>query len=290
MAGLLVWIAAVALPVVALPAVACADEGARAVLVVDTGDSVTRYCVALPDDEVTGLELIVLAGEQHGLTYRFGYGGAAVCMLADVGTTGDDCFERYPDFWGYWRGSSGGWTWSSTGAGNTSVRDGDVEGWSWGSGSDGSSHPRPPATRFASVCPVVASQKDERRRSRPRSGSEETSAQGSDPAPPSSARPVAAPTTAPAGDVAVPSTKGGEKRPAGKARGGSPDRDRRPSPDRMSQHDPPTIASEPAATAREGGDPDPGGMPPASGVAALGTAALLGGAGFVLTRRRRGRA
>jgi hypothetical protein len=138
------------------PTVACADEGDRAVLVVDTGESELSYCVALPDDSVSGLDLIELAGEQHGLQYRFGYGGQAVCELAGVGADGDDCFGEYPDFWGYWRGNgSGGWTWSSTGAGSTEVEDGDVEGWSWGRGQDGSTHPSPPPTTFADVCPPL---------------------------------------------------------------------------------------------------------------------------------------
>jgi hypothetical protein len=109
--------------------------------------------VALPDPSVSGIELIELAGQQHGLDYGFGYGGNAVCRLDGVGSEGGDCFSEHPDFWGYWRGDgSGGWTWSSSGAGSTTVEDGDVEGWSWGSGQDGDTHPRPPATSFSSVC------------------------------------------------------------------------------------------------------------------------------------------
>src|SRR5919199_2521976 len=110
---------------------ACAGEGPRAALVVSTGaEDALRMCVALPDPSVTGIELIELAGEQHGLAYSLGFGGEAVCMLAGVGPTGGDCFAEKPDFWGYWRGTgSGGWTWSSIGAGSTTVTDGDVEGW-----------------------------------------------------------------------------------------------------------------------------------------------------------------
>ena len=137
---------------------ACAGTERHAVLVVDAEDSggQYRYCVELPsDDDVSGIDLIVLAHDQYGLTYRFGYGGNAVCMLADVGTDGDDCFADYPEFWGYWHGDdSGGWTWANEGAAATTVEDGDVEGWSWGTGSDGSSHPQPPETTFDSVCEV----------------------------------------------------------------------------------------------------------------------------------------
>lgn len=140
------------LPAVAGPAApACAAEGLHAALVVDTGPDLYRLCVALPAQEVSGLRLIQLAGEQYGLDYRFD--GGAVCRLAGVGPEGGDCFGKYPEFWGYWRGDgSGGWTWSGSGAASTEVSDGDVEGWSWGKGSDGSSHPRPPETTFQGVC------------------------------------------------------------------------------------------------------------------------------------------
>ena len=151
-------------PVVGPAPVACAAEGPHAALVIDTGEEGGRYslCVALPREEVTGLELIELAGDQFDLSYRFGYGGNAVCELAGVGSESDDCFDRYPDFWGYWRGDgSGGWTWSSGGAGSSRVRDGDVEGWSWGSGADGRSHPPPPTTTFVSVCGYEPTAPDE---------------------------------------------------------------------------------------------------------------------------------
>lgn len=128
---------------------------------VDTGADTFTFCVALTDDSVSGLELIQLANDQHGLQYRFGDGGQAVCMLANVGAEGDDCFGEYPDFWGFWRGDgNGGWTWSGVGAGSTLVRDGDVQGWSWGSGQDGSTHPRPPDARYEEVCVPAAPASD----------------------------------------------------------------------------------------------------------------------------------
>ena len=108
---------------------ACAAAGAHAALVVDTGAAELRMCVALPESQVSGLEVIALAHEQHGLAYSLGFGGNAVCSLAGVGSTSDDCFEEYPDFWGYWRGlEGGGWSWSGVGPASTVVGDGDVEG------------------------------------------------------------------------------------------------------------------------------------------------------------------
>lgn len=143
------------LPVVAMSPAACAAPGPSAALVVDTegGGDAYRYCVSLPDPSVTGIELIELAHDQHGLDYRLGYGGNVVCMLAGVGYESDECLTEGDEFWGYWRGNgSGGWAWSSSGAHSTTVEDGDVEGWAWGTGNDGSSHPAPPPTTFASVC------------------------------------------------------------------------------------------------------------------------------------------
>lgn len=148
---------------------ACAGEGADATLVVDTGGSEYRYCVALDEPSVSGLHLIELANQQHGLSYSFGYGGQAVCMLAGVGSEEEECLEGGQPFWGYWRGDgSGGWTWSGSGGGGTAVEDGDVEGWAWGTGNDGSTHPQPPRTTHEQVCgpePAASDRADGERRS-----------------------------------------------------------------------------------------------------------------------------
>ena len=137
------------------PTIACAaDTGPRAVLVVDTGGSAQRFCVALDATTVTGIRLVELASAQHGLPYSLGFGKQAVCQLDGVGVTGSDCFADYPDFWGYWHGNgAGGWTWASGGAATYRVGDGDVEGWVWGSGDTASTHPAPPPTEADEVCP-----------------------------------------------------------------------------------------------------------------------------------------
>ena len=273
-----------------VPDVACAGTGARAALVVDTGETVHSYCVALSDDEVSGAELIVLAARQHGLSYRFGYGGGAVCMLAGVGTDGDDCFEKYPDFWGYWRGDgSGGWTWSSTGASSTRVSNGDVEGWSWGSGGDGSSHPAPPRTGFSSVCPRAAAE----------------------PAPPPAPKERPQPgrasrsdTDAPERDVPAPPAHDAgsdEGQVTSEARTVRDTRPRLTRPERARREDRRNVTareSRPAAptepderpvsvTGPPSGSQDEG--PPPAGVAAVFAAGVLGGAGTWLARRRRPR-
>ena len=136
--------------------VACAAEAAgapHAALVVGTGGQTLNYCVTLDAPTVTGLRLIQLASAQHGLQYRLGFGGQAVCQLAGIGPTGGDCFADYPDFWGYWHGNGGGgWTWAGSGAASASIGDGDVEGWTWGSGDSGATHPAPPALSIDDVC------------------------------------------------------------------------------------------------------------------------------------------
>ena len=101
----------------------------------------------------SGLHLIELAHQQHGLAYAFGNGGLAICQLAGVGPGGSDCFAEYPNFWGYWHGSgSGAWTWASTGAGSARIGDGDLDAWVWGSGDTAATHPARPRLGLDDVC------------------------------------------------------------------------------------------------------------------------------------------
>ena len=68
------------------------------------------YCVALDAQSVTGIHLIELAGQQYGLSYILGFGGAAVCSLAGVGDSEANCFDSFPMWWGYFHGScASGW-------------------------------------------------------------------------------------------------------------------------------------------------------------------------------------
>jgi hypothetical protein len=272
-AGLL-WPAAGPAPV------ACA-AGDRAALVVDTGAEVQRFCVQLPDESVTGIELIELASDQYGLSYKLGFGGGAMCMLAGVGPTGDDCFEEYPNFWGYWRGAAGGWAWSSTGAADTEVTDGDVEGWTWGAGQDPETHPAPPPTAFSSVCPGGAGGGGEE------AGGDEAGEGRDEPAADGSTTPAAAPAPAPTpspGPVAVgPKDRDShettaEKKGAVSARVGPPTGPAGP------------IAAQdglpPAADLRAGPVSDDRG-PPAAGLVGITAALVMGVAGSVLVRRRK---
>lgn len=252
---------------------ACAAPGEpRAALVVDTGEQVLRYCVVLPDDEVSGIDVIVAAGEQHGLSYHLGFGGKAVCMLAGVGPTGDDCFEDYPYFWGYWRGESGGWSWSSTGAASTTVGDGDVEGWSWGIGDTGAVHPQPPPTAFADVCPQLSEPSPAAPAGGGRGGAKGGGG-GKDPAP----------ASAPAPSPAPGASSEAEKRRSGTRP--APRRNRAaPGPSPLPRATSLQAAGEPRAAAP--GRPAAGDGPPPAGLAALALTLVLAAGGAYTARRR----
>ncbi|MFN2587983.1 MAG: hypothetical protein ABR613_07695 [Actinomycetota bacterium] len=254
---------------------ACAGEEARAALVIDTGSAVTTYCVALPDESVTGIDLVELAGDQHGLDYSLGFGGEAVCRLEGVGPEGGDCFGDYPEFWGYWHGNgSGGWTWAGTGAGSASIEDGDVDGWSWGTGDDGSTHQQPPPTQSADVCPVAdqsapGGPRRDRTRARPHAdGAAAVDAGG---------QPVVAPETL--AESADP--PGRKRRPATRSRE-KPREPLAPDPpaaDAAPTRSPAPLAAQPAAD--EGG-------PPVTGLVGLAAATALAAAVWAGSRRRRG--
>ena len=244
---------------------ACAGEGGSAALVIDTGERLVRLCVALPERAVSGIDLIELAADQHGLAYSLGYGGGAVCSLAGVGPTGSDCFADYPRFWGYWRGDGeGGWTWSDLGAGSTAVEAGDVEGWSWGEGNDGATHPQPPAVRFEQVCAAEPS---------PRSVRTSPSA-----APEASTTPR--PSPASRSPTATPAERSPSPSPAGGADRGS---------ERSASPVTPTV-SETVPTPRGPADGPAGATGNGAGAGAVvagGLAAGLGLAAALVRRRRR---
>jgi hypothetical protein len=275
----LVAAAATVAPVVAAPTPACAQSAPRAVLVVDTGSQVVRYCVALDDESVSGTDLIVLASRQYGLSYRFGYGGGAVCMLAGVGTSGDDCFEEYPDFWGYWRGDgSGGWTWSSTGAASTTVSNGDVEGWSWGSGNDGSTHPAPPPTGFDAVCPEPRKPRPDRddAKDKKKPAESDTSAPSPSTSPAASAEEEEESdgrSTKP--DGTRPASRRHVRRDSGRVAARTGD---------VTTYTQPAPASSPRPIAAT---PSSGSGPPPAGLAGVAAAVLLVAAGIAVRRRSR---
>jgi hypothetical protein len=258
-------------PVLSAPGIACAaaaSGGPHAALVVDTGQRATSYCVALDQASVSGTRLIELASEQYGFTYRLGFGGRAVCMLAGVGATGDDCFGGYPNFWGYFHGAgASGWTWASGSAADHTVGDGDREAWSWGASDSATTHAAPPPTTIDDACGVPLSP---------------------DPSPsPSLSPPATPPSSSPTGGGA--SSNGGGSNAGGEGGGQTSEQSKTPG---SSASPSPTAAAptsaSPGVVRAAAALPQPSSGPPLAGLAALGAVVLLGAGGFATLRRRRG--
>ena len=269
-------------PVLAAPGIACAaaaSGGPHAALVVDTGQRATAYCVALDGASVSGTHLIELASEQYGLTYRLGFGGRAVCMLAGVGATGDDCFGSYPNFWGYFHGAgASGWAWASGSAADHPVGDGDREAWSWGAGDSATTHGVPPSTTIDDACGVAPSPEP--------SPSPSPSPSATPPSPSPSGGGGSSNGGGSQGDGSNP---GGGSNAGGRGTGQTSEHTKTPEP---SASPSPTAAAptsaSPAVVRAAAASPPPSSGPPLAGLAALGAIVLLGAGGFVTMRRRRG--
>jgi hypothetical protein len=271
-----------ALTPVAAAGVACAASSAA--LVVNTGSNNYTYCVELGGATVDGIELIQRAGSQHGLQYKLGFGGNAVCMLANVGASGNDCFGEHPYFWGYWRGNgSGGWNWSGTGAGNVTVQAGDVNGWAWGTGDSGSSHPSPPATTYESVCANAPGPEPKPKPDKPNHGASPGASGPGDSGGDSGAG---------AGNAVAQSDEAGASRPdESGSKDGSKDRGgrerNRASDEGFEVAIPPPSPTIPVTSANPAGATAPDRGPPAAGFVALAITVVLGAVGVLFVRRRR---
>jgi hypothetical protein len=132
----------------------------RVGLVVQYGDgSVTTKCVEFDDSSITGYQLLKKAGlnpivEHSGM-------GVAVCKIKSNGCDypSEACFcecQGNPcKYWVYHHLKNGSWHYSSLGASNYEVVDGDVEGWAWGEGSP-TGGLEPPIYTFDQICSVIA--------------------------------------------------------------------------------------------------------------------------------------
>lgn len=141
----------------AWPAAASAQDESRAGLVVVHGDgSVVQQCVTFVEESISGYELLRRAGLD--LKVEAGGFGTTVCSIAGEGCSfpAESCFCRCQGspcvYWSYWRRQpSGEWFYQVLGAGNTQVKDGDVEGWRWAAGTTRTAQ-EPPAVRFEDIC------------------------------------------------------------------------------------------------------------------------------------------
>ena len=112
----------------------------QAGLVVTFGDGRTlTFCIEFDEDSITGLELLQRSGLQLVTSNSSGL-GAAVCSIDGEGCQDPgDCFCKCKggscEYWAYYLYEDGDWKFSPVGAGNRSVRNGDIDGWAWGGGS-----------------------------------------------------------------------------------------------------------------------------------------------------------
>ena len=109
----------------------------RAGLAVQFSDNkIDTYCISFTDDNITGEDLL----DQYSVEMNvpivkmfYPINGAAICKIEDVGCPSDDCFcDSPPNNWSYWLIQDEVWVYSSVGASNRNLLDGDVDGWHWG--------------------------------------------------------------------------------------------------------------------------------------------------------------
>jgi iron complex transport system substrate-binding protein len=113
------------------------------------------YCVTLSGENPTGLDAIQATGLD--IATSSGPQGTLVCRVDQTGCTppGENCFCQCEGgtpcaYWSYFRlGDQGTWQYSITGAGNTTVTQGAVEGWWWRVGDSSAALP---VVSFESIC------------------------------------------------------------------------------------------------------------------------------------------
>jgi hypothetical protein len=140
-----------------LPLTSRAQEENRAGLIVVHGDGrIVQQCVTFLEESISGYELLQRGVDE--LSVEAGAMGATVCSIGGEGCSypAESCFCRCQGspctYWSYWRMQPDGkWRYQPLGAGNTQVRDGDVEGWHWAEGTRQTAAEPPPA-RFEEIC------------------------------------------------------------------------------------------------------------------------------------------
>jgi hypothetical protein len=117
----------------------------RVGLVVQFDDTtVVTRCIAFSENRVSGYAILQRSGLE--IAAAMDAQGAAICKIGDQGCPVDSCFCAYPNYWSYWHLEGDHWQYSSMGASNYYVENGDVEGWRWGKGN-------PPVLKsFEEIC------------------------------------------------------------------------------------------------------------------------------------------
>ena len=130
--------------------------GNQAGLVVVHGDGrVTTRCVAFPEPQISGADLLSRSG--LSLVVEAGPLGLTVCSLNGEGCPSTDCFCECHGtpcvYWNYYYGNpDGSWTYAYAGAVSRQITHGDVDAWLWGESSK-----LPPSLTFNTICAPASS-------------------------------------------------------------------------------------------------------------------------------------
>ena len=109
----------------------------RAGLVVQfSDDKIDTYCISFTEENISGEDLIDQYSAEMNVPIEKMFdpiNGAAICRIGNIGCPSDDCFcDSPPNNWSYWYLQNEDWVYSSVGASNRNLLDGDVDGWHWG--------------------------------------------------------------------------------------------------------------------------------------------------------------
>ncbi len=163
-------------------------------------------CVKVPAGDNGYAALAAFATQENQATPVYNSSGLLCSINGVPGNAPAVCGERVPggyDYWAYWHGGTGSWSYAGTGAFAT-VQSGDVEGWRYEN--PGNSNPtdaRPGATPdYAAICGVTPTSP-----STTTAGSPSTTAAGPTvTVPPAGAAHPSTPSAAPSEPVPVPTT------------------------------------------------------------------------------------
>jgi hypothetical protein len=252
-------------------------------LVVRHGDGRVIYAyVEFAEPRLSGVELLRRAGLAI-VTGHAGF-GESVCAINGEGCPVENCFcKSYgsPSFyWRYYLLKEGRWVYSSLGASNRFLADGDVDGWEWASGP-----PRLPAVTIDEIAARAGV-------ARAAPAASPTAASATAAAPPSPAAtppppvasptlrpPTPSPTVAPAAAAAPPTATRPPPAQAGAAATAAGPRPAAPATPRSAPSPPPATADgAPAlpAGAAIGATPAPPVVSPTPASASLATPAVAG--------------
>ena len=109
----------------------------RAGLVVQfSDDKIDTYCISFAEENISGEDILDQYSTEMNVPIEkmfYPINGAAICKIGNVGCPSDDCFcDSPPNNWSYWYLQDEDWVYSSFGASNRNLHDGDVDGWHWG--------------------------------------------------------------------------------------------------------------------------------------------------------------